>query len=350
MFFPQHNGALGLDISDYALRIVDLSKKRGKLYLSSFNQIKIPTGDISEGVIKNPDRVVLLINQLIREAKGNKILKKEVIAVLPETKTFIKLLEIPKVEEEKIGEEIKKELKNHLPVSIEEQYLDWQVISADDEKTYILAGVAPKDIVNSHLSLLQKADLLPLAFEIEAVAISRALMENSNGKMIIDIGAARTGLIIHDRDVVQLTVSLPISGEAITREISDSLNLEYKEAEKAKLVCGLDKTRCKGALRKILFDTMDNLIKEIDKAKNYYENLSEKNKISEIVLCGGGAYFLKIEKYLSHRLDMTVSLGNPLKFIEKDNLKQLKFPEDKSLTYTTAIGLAIRGTQKNQLL
>lgn len=353
MKFFASTTAFGLDISDFALRIVDLERKRGKFILNSFNEVKVPAGDIVEGEIKNPKRVSELINQLIKTARGEKNLKKEVVSVLPETKTFIKLIEVKNTAPENLSSVIKEELKKHIPLDIEEVYLDWQVISSGKGSIKVLTGVAPKNIVDSYLTILRQIDLIPLVLEIEAAAITRALTseDDNKAKILIDIGAARTGLIVFDQKVVQFTVSLPISGEKITQEISETLKLDYKKAEKAKFVCGLDKTKCKGALRKILFGTMDNLIAEINKTISFYKNhFPAGHEISEMILCGGGAYLLKIDKYLNHRLDLPVSSGNPLQFLQKDNLKQIKFPINKSLSYTTAIGLALRGTQKDNLI
>ena len=167
--------------------------------------------------------------------------------------------------------------------------------------------------------------------------------QKPQAKVVIDIGASRTGLIVFDHNTVQFTSSLHISGNKITQEISDTLDLDYKKAEKAKFVCGLDKTKCKGALRKILFARMDNLIIEINKAMTYYgDHFAHASEISEIVLCGGGANFQKIDKYLGHRLNLPVVSGNPLRLIDNESIKQIKFPTKRALSYTTAIGLALR--------
>lgn len=152
-------------------------------------------------------------------------------------------------------------------MDVEEVYFDWQVISSNKNGLKVLTGVAPKNIVDSYVNVLRQCNLIPLVLEIEAAAIARALITESDNKakMIIDIGATRTGLIVYDYNTVQFAVSLPISGEKITQEISQTLNLDLRKAEKAKMVCGLDENKCQGALRKILFNTMDNLIEEIQK-------------------------------------------------------------------------------------
>ncbi|MBU1164073.1 pilus assembly protein PilM [Patescibacteria group bacterium] len=351
MFSP-NTTAFGLDISDFAIRLVNLRKTRSSVSIESFNELKVPAGYIVDGEIKDEENVTKLLNKLLLTAQGKKLLKTEVVSVLPETKTFIKIITVKKTEKKELPKAIKLELKKHIPINIEEIYLDWQVISENEKTMNVLAGIAPKVIVDSYLNILRKVNLIPLVLEIEAAAISRALIAGDDkAKIIIDIGAARTGLIVYVHNTIVLTVSLPISGEKVTQEISQTLNIDYQKAEKAKYVCGLDKTRCKGALRKILFNSMDNLVFEIDKAVEFYTtHFPQSEKISQIYLCGGGAYLKKIDKYLSHRIKMEVITGDPLRTIKKDKLKEIKFPVNRSLSYTTAIGLALRGVDKNNLL
>jgi len=344
--------AFGIDISDFAIRLVAIQKNRSKIFITSFNEMKVPEGIIVNGEIKDQKKLVDSINKLLKTVSGSSLKQKEVISVLPETKTFIKVIDVEKTDDDKLAQAVQEELKNHIPLDIDEVYFDWQIIAEVKSGLKVLAGIAPKNSVDSYLTVLRQAQLIPLALEIEAAAISRALINpnDQKAKVIIDIGAARTGLIVFDHGTVQFTVSLPISGDRITQEISSSLKLDYKKSEKAKFVCGLDEAKCKGALKKILFGTMENLASEINKSLNFYKShFSQAEEISEVILCGGGAYFQKIDQFLSQRLNLQVSLGNPLQAIQNKNLNEIKFPVKKALSYTTAIGLALRGVQKDIL-
>jgi cell division ATPase FtsA len=100
------------------------------------------------------------------------------------------------------------------------------------------------------------AGLFPAALVIEAVAIARSLLpleeaQTTSATIIIDIGAARTGLIVFDQGTIQFTVSLPISGHKITATIATSLKLDEAEAEQAKILCGLDPKKCHGSMATI---------------------------------------------------------------------------------------------------
>lgn len=347
MISDLNKNIFGLDISDRALRLVQCKKRGKKIVISSYNELMVPPDIISSGVIKQTDKLIKLLDQLVKSAKGSKITSKNVIAVLPEPKTFIKVIEIPSDPNEKIIELVKEEIKNHIPFSPEEIYLDWQILKQDQKTIKLLIGAVPKDIVDTHFSVLEKSGLIPQVLEIEAAAIIRSLIgeNDQKAKIIIDFGAVRTGLIVYDQGTVQFTISLPISGIKITETIAKTLDLDSKKAEKAKIVCGLDQTKCDGALLKILMSAIDSLTSQIKKAIVFYKtNSPGNNPISEIILCGGGANFSQIDKVLSEKLKLPVKIGNP--FTKVKQTKKLTIPANKALSYTTAVGLALRSWQK----
>jgi len=352
MNYNLDNNIFGLDIGERALRLVQLKKRGKKILLASYNEVTLNPEIISNGQIQKEEELIKALNKLVKSANGSRVKTKKIITVLPEAKTFIKLIEISSPEnKEDLPELVKEEVKNHIPLSLEEIYLDWQIISQKSGQIKLLIGAVPKDTADPYSATLEKSGLLPYVFEIEAAAITRSLLtKNDKGaKIIIDFGAVRTGLIIYDHQTVPFTVSLPISGNKITETITKTLKLNSEEAEKAKVVCGLDSKKCEGALLKILLQSMDDLTKQIKKAITFYKsNFPNSNEISEIILCGGGANFSSIDQVISEKLGIPAKIGNPFTNIIQS--KKLTIPANKSLSYTTAIGLALRAFEKKDLL
>ncbi|OGY47431.1 MAG: hypothetical protein A3J65_04770 [Candidatus Buchananbacteria bacterium RIFCSPHIGHO2_02_FULL_45_11b] len=350
MNFFSNTSAFGLDIGERAIKLAQLKKRGKKIILAAYNELALPPEIIVNGEIKQPDKFADLLKQLVKTAKGNKIAGKELIAVLPETKTLLKVIEMPLDGEKEILEIIKKEIVNHFPVSPEEIYFDWQVLKQTSEKIKLVIGAVPKTIADSYFSAIEKSGFTPIIFEIEAAAIARSLMAeaDSQAKIIIDFGAVRSGLSVYDQKTLQFTASLPISGKKITETIAKTLNLDAKSAEKAKIVCGLDTKKCEGALLKILLKPIDELAARIKKAILFYkDNFPEGNQITEVILCGGGANFSQIDLVLSEKLKLPVKIGNPQL---KITAKKLTLPNNKIMSYATAIGLALRAEQKEKLI
>ncbi len=339
-FLTLSSDIFGLDIGDLSLKIAFLKKKGKKIQLKAYGEKKVPIGLFSRGEIKKQEEVIKIIRQFVKELK---IRTPYVVSVLPETKTFIKTIEIQSLVKENILESIKKEIQLYIPFKIEEIYFDWKIISERVNKTKILVGVSPKHIVDSYLFVLKNAGLKPVSLEIESIAILEALLDKKEKFLkplgIIDLGATRSSLIIVDEGIVQLTISLPLAGAVLTQSIADELKISFDQAQKMKI------DFCKGEKNEVVEKKVnlffENLTQSLINHLKFYEE-SSKRKIEKIIVCGGGANLPGLIPYFEKNLNIETIKGNPwVNILEKPPI-----PEDKSLIYTTALGLALRALQE----
>ncbi|MEK9130462.1 MAG: type IV pilus assembly protein PilM, partial [Patescibacteria group bacterium] len=364
----------GLDISDLSLKLIQLKKDRDQIKLYASNEIVVPEGCIVSGIIKKPKEVVELIKKIIKTSLGNKILTFNAVVSLPETKTFIKLIEISQIENKKIREIIEQEISQHIPLVKEDMYFDWQVIGKiiknNEQKMQILIGATPKNIVDSYADILEKAGVIIQVFEIEACAIIRNLIreEDNDPQIILDLGASRSSLIIYNHGIIQFSISMRFSGEKLTKLIASKLKINTKEAEKAKKLCGVDENKCQGIPREILLEYLSDLSEEIKKILVFHKtHFSFKRVFKRIILCGGGSNLIGLDDYLSTQTGLTVEKEIPwifksqclfdnkkatLKSILSDfffqsmfskKIKSCPFSEDKFASHATVLGLALRG-------
>ncbi|MFA5029253.1 MAG: type IV pilus assembly protein PilM [Patescibacteria group bacterium] len=350
-FFTTKEIAFGLDISDHCLRLVQLHKRGKKIRLQLYNEISLPSGCLEGGEIKQSKPFLEALVKLIKTRHGHGKLSDEVIAVLPESKTFLKVIDIPLVEKEKINDEIKLVLPQHVPLNIEEVYFDWQIIKTEAEKQTLIVGISPQNIIDSYVAILTQAGLIPTALEIEAAAIARAIVpdQDQEPKVVIDIGANRTGLFLIEEGFVKFTISLPISGNRLTQLIAEALELDREQAEQAKIVCGLDKNKCHGALLEILSDTIDELCRNILEATNFYrDNFKNAKELKQIMLCGGGACFSEMAANIQNKIKLAAVVANPWQNII--NPQNNYFSSGKSQSFITALGLARRGLSPETFL
>lgn len=352
--------AFGLDISTLSLKIAKL-KRKGKFFkLVSFGKREIEPGIIEKEKVENEAGLAKIIKKALIETKGEKIKTKYVIASLPEEKSFLRVIRMPKMTESDLNSAIPYEAENYIPMPIKEVYLDFQIISpAQNQLKYldILIAAIPKEIVDSYLFCFKKAGLQPLSFEIESTAISRALIKDETAPysvLMIDLGATRTGFIIFAGKSLKITSSIFISGQNFTEIISKNLNVAFNVAEELKIRCGLNKKKEEGKIFKALTPAIIEMVQQIKKHITYYESHNsvfglpfDGKKIEKILLCGGGANLIGLSEFLSSELKIPTEIGNPWinimpQFEEKNSL--LSFRD--SLEYTTALGLAIKGVKR----
>ena len=363
----------GLDISDSSLKIVKLKKKKKFFGLASFGETEIKSGVISGGEIKDEKELTRLIKAAVDSVKGEKLKTKYVIASLPEEKSFLQVIQLPKMKEEELEKVVHFEAENYVPLPIDQVYLDFQIVQSlynHLDHLDILITALPKKTVDPYLSCLKGAGLRPLAFEIESQAIARSLVKNEISPfplLLMDLGATRTSFIIFSGYSLKFTSSIPVSSKNFTEAISNNLKINLEEAEKLKKKYGLeDMARLKmyNGIKAIskneeifesLVPSLTDLIGQIKKYSDYYqthsphEHLPPGSKgIKKILLSGGGANLKGLASFLSSGLRIPVELANPWINILPKNKKevpQLSF--ENSLSFTTALGLALRGAKDN---
>lgn len=363
---------IGLDISDSSLKLVQLDKRRNAFRIQAIGKTDFAGKLLEKGEIISRENIIKAIKNIVEKPQYGKVTSEEAVVCLPESKTFIKLIEIEKTPNA-IENIIEAEIEKHIPMSISDIYYDWQIIGSSKHHQMILAGVAPKKIIDQYTKILEEAGLSAVAFEIESIAICRSLLleerpkfkgENKN-YIILDIGATRTGLTVYSKNTILFTISIPISGNEITNKIAESLKIDQVQAEKAKVICGLDEDKAQGVVKDILSDVIDGLISKINEAVDFYNShFPNRGPVSQIMLCGGGANIKKLNRIINEKLDINTVVGDPLvnldgvkddfskilhsikhletvkKYQAKDKPSSLN--NDFKTTFSTAIGLSLR--------
>lgn len=373
-FSDKSNFPIGLDISDLSLKLAQLKKTGDKIKIQAINKIALPNGILENGEIRDKEKAIKAIREIMEKPKYGKVTSSEVVACLPETKTFVKLIEVMKTSGN-TREAMEAEIEKHVPLAIDEIYYDWQIIEDLPDKQLVLMGAAPRAIVNQYTDLLDGAKLSISALEIEPVSICRSLLaeehnkfkgERKNNYGIIDIGAKRSSLTVYAKNTILFSFSMPVSGEEITKKIAEILKIELPQAEKAKIICGLDETMARGIIKDILYGMIKNLVSKINESLMFYNyHFPQYGPLDEIILCGGGANVKNLCEIISEYINIKVNLGNVFKnlneeqnklqgllsethtlgsnFFSKNSGKGAKLTQDTSLNFATAIGLALRG-------
>jgi len=389
----------GLDITDKSIKLVQAVPVNNKYRLQAWGQVNIKPGLIEQGDIIKPEAILVLLNKLIGSLEG-RLTSELAVVSLPETKSFLKLFKLKKVsgEEKKDDKDllvkaIETELPKEIPLPLNNMVYDYQVVRESSNHWHVLVGAVPRDIVLEYTELIKKAGFKPLALEIEAQSITRALIYGENGRskksvenksrskikldflgkilpkkikqsqspsknlnntvkqsasppkstIITDLGANRSSLIVYHHETIQFTRTLELSGAQLSQTIANKLGLTLQKAEQAKIICGLDPKKCKDKVRPLFNAWVQELTREIKATISYSNTLNGLNAAPQpnILLCGGGAGLIGLAELLQKSLDLEVEVAVPLqKFIEPKKTKLI--PSKSVLGYTTAIGLALR--------
>ncbi|MBI4128549.1 MAG: type IV pilus assembly protein PilM [Parcubacteria group bacterium] len=350
----------GLDISDQSVKVAAIEKMNdGTLELVSFGEEVVHSGAIEHGEIKDPSFVARAIQSAMQSAIGKPLTSPYIIASLPEEKSFARVIQLPRMKKEELAAAVPWEIEANIPLPVDQVYYDWQTVSAEAnslDHVDILIGATPQGVVDQYLDTVRKAGLTPFAFEVESIPVSRALLVNGVAEkpvLICDLGFNRTSFIIVSGEAVRFTSSTTFSSGQMTQQIAKDLAISLVEAEKVKRTYGLDKKQLGGKILRSVSDILARIVGYAQTHIAYYRDHGTHEhgtppEISEILLCGGGANLIGLDTFLSVELKLPVRRGNPWTNILKPPLKEIPLlPYERSLSYATAIGLALRAVEES---
>jgi type IV pilus assembly protein PilM len=335
----------GVDFGDLFVKVVQLENDGSKDCVRAYATQSIPAGSIEDGRIVDKQKVAEALRSAVAASGPKKIKTKKVVCSLPESKVFLRIVSIPKMEKSEISEAIKWEIEASIPLSVDQVYYDWQLIGEVDNKQNILTVAVSREIIDDLLEVFEMVNFEVHCLEAESIAMARSLIKNSEEEkvvsLIVDLGSKRTNFVVVEGNLPFFTSSISFSSNGVTDAIAKTLGVSNEEAEKIKFLEGVGFRNNDDSIFNSIKSYLEGLAIEIDKTIDFYHstNLTSSN-VSRIIICGG-ANLKGLVPYLTKRLGQRVFVGDPWTNLDfGDRLPIIN--KDKSLQFTTAIGLAMR--------
>lgn len=340
---------MGLDISDRAAKFVKFDTLASEI--ECYGELEIPEGLIEHGSIKSEDGVAAAFKNYF--SKNQKHFNPFVAVSLPEESGFLRVVQVPKIKQEDIGNAIRWEIEGNVPLPSEDLYFDYEVINNPEftgkDHLDVVITAFPKTIIESYLRVLRAAGFRPLALELESQAIIRSVIPAIQKKAVVvaDMGKTRTSLIVYAAGALRYTTTIDFGGKILEENISRSMNVPLAEARELKIKYGISKSEFEGKLFSDLLPALSALADEFKRTIEYYlhhaEHSHDGNAIEKILLVGGDANLFGLSTYLSSTLKIPTGIVSPLElFFEAQARPISPLPRHTSLGYATAMGLALR--------
>ncbi len=341
--------SFGLDISDESLKFVELVSSQNKIIISRYGERKIPTGVIESGKIKDPQKMKDILTSL-RKEEG----VKSVRVSLPEEQVYLFKIKLDKAGLTNVREAIELSLEEHIPISAPDAIFDYELLSETDQNLELQVAAIPKNVIEDYLLVFQDSFISVQSFELEAQAISRAIIKKGDMDtyMIVDFGQTRTGIFIISKGSVTFTSTLDVGGGMLNSVIAKNFKISLEEAKKMKQMYGLQRNVENKEIFAVLLNSVSVLRDEIVKHFLYWhthknEEGDDNPPIKKVILCGGDSNLIGLADYLSVSMKNQVEMANVWSNIvnTKDYTPEINFRQ--SLSFSTALGLALGDFDKS---
>ena len=329
--------AIGLDISDDAVRAVRLVRKKGKLVPDSYYEKILPAGVVSSGEINNKEALIKILSSLKSES-GAEFVR----CSLPDEKAYF----FPMDFEIEPGLDIKQNVEFHMeenvPVSPQDAIFSVSLApekGAKNNRIHANICVVQKETAERYADILSAASLPPVSFLVSSQAAAKAVISKRNTSpcIVACVNKNKSLISIVDKGEVRFSSTSNVGAEALLYSPDDD---QSKKTTKNEL----------SPEKKTYFDgnAVKNLGSDISKVIEYWESRDiegnkdpESEKIRKIFFCGDVILREDLGERLSSDLNIPYEIANVwvnvLSF--SDTIPAL--PAAESLNYAAAVGLAL---------
>ena len=204
---------------------------------------------------------------------------------------------------------------------------------------------------------------------LEPLASAEAALsqeEKEAGVVLVDIGGGTTDVAIFKDCIIRHTAVIPFGGNVITEDIKEGCSIIEKQAELLKIkfgsawpgenkeneivsIPGLRGREPKEIslknLSKIIHARVVEIIEQVYlEIKNYGYDENKKKLIAGIVLTGCGSQLKHIKQLVEFVTGMDTRIGFPNEHLASESDDEFSSP-----VYATAVGLLLKGVNKNQM-
>jgi type IV pilus assembly protein PilM len=366
LLFWKKGAILGVDIGTAFIKVVLIEKVDEKVILRNYGELALgPSAGMATGQSTNlpPAKIAEELRALLKEAK---ISPSQTFVAIPFSASLLSIVDLPDIGKKELETMIPIEARRYIPVPLNEVSLDWWVLpkhipTTKVEQTPTVANAAPvlqttveviiaaihNEVIERYESIKRNAQISggPSHFEIEIFSTLRAVVgRDLSPILVIDLGASSTKLALVHEGFVHASHVISMGAQDISLGLSRSQGISFAQAEEIKCRVGMigdEDGRDVLAVAEIL------LVNIMNEATRFVEGYEQKHgtKIAKVILVGGGARLLGLEKVVAQsfpgaviekgdpfaRVDTAVFLGKTLKEIGPD--------------FATALGIALKGLE-----
>ncbi|MFZ1640836.1 MAG: pilus assembly protein PilM [Candidatus Contendobacter sp.] len=332
--FTRKEPILGIDIGPSAVKLVELSRSGSRFRVEGFAIEPLGEGMVEDRNPTDTDDMAEAIRRVCRKA-GTRV-RRAAVAV-PTSSVITRTVPMPAdFKERDIETNITVEAAQYIPYPVEEVYLDFEAKGrspASNDIQDVMLVATRKENVDTREATLKNAGLTPAIVDVEAYALEntfRLLMDGlpktSGGEgalslskardsltALVDIGATITNLYILQQDRVIFTREQRFGCDQLTVRIAEAYGLPRDQAEQAKRSGAVSEdypTAILEPFKQMLAEQIGHGLQFFFSSDQY---VSGRYNVDTIVLSGGGATIIGLDRVVADVLGIATVVANPFK-------------------------------------
>lgn len=370
---------VGLDIGSSKVKAVQLKKVGNKYEIERFGVADVyPGGDRSASQASTFE---LKANAARQALENGRISAKYAVSAVAGESIIVRYIQMIEMLEEELKKALRYEAEEYLPFALDEVNIDSVVLgpSATPGKLDVLLVCARKDLINEHYQIIRSLGLTPLVIDVEGFAFLNAFEAcykptSSDCFALVNVGAETTNINIYIGGTSRFSRDIAIAGNAITAAIMNKTGVPFAKAEQVKRAVGAPAQEAKEAdgegesslistirgtveritgtdlgddslesnSAKAIGQTLEQLIGEVRRSIQFFENQAGGATVTRVFLGGGTARMKNLPEFLSAGLQLPVEIVDPLRTVAVGREVKRELVEEHREQLAVGIGLALR--------
>ncbi len=336
-----------LDMGSSAIRVVQLRGSGTNRTLVKYGaapinvQLALSDAQVDRAAIGS------VIRQLLTESD---ITTKNVVVGLPANKTFVTVVDLPKMNPQELASTIKYQADQYIPMAVDDAKIDWSVLGdspVEAGKTEVLLASVSNQFSEKRMELLESIGLNVIGLEPESLALSRSLSPVTGGQgaqMILDMGEYATDIVMTLGGIPRLVRSIPTGGQSLLKSAKQNLNIDDNQSRQFVYKFGFDKTKLEGQIFKALEPSAQVIVTEIQKSMKFFAGRYKNAQLGGIVTSGAAALLPGFHQYMSDAAGgVPVQAGNSWQNVSYSNSSHEQLMS-LNHQFAVATGLALRSS------
>ncbi|HBO99171.1 MAG TPA: hypothetical protein DD637_04975 [Verrucomicrobia bacterium] len=259
---------------------------------------------------------------------------------------------------DKLEQMVRFEMEQNIPFPMDEMICDHQVLgetAAGD--TSVMIAAAKTDQIEAIAAAVASTGFAPVLIDTEPFALMNVVKataaEPSDCVLLLDIGARTTSFLISEGEKLY-TRSIPLAGQALTKEIANALGCSQEEAEAYKRENGYvaaggvveDPDATRDRVSKVCRAVLTRLAAEISRSVNFYRSQQGGSAPTRLYLAGAGSLLPQLDGFFSESLGIEVEYLNPFNIVAAAPALDMAALESDAILLAPTAGIALHREKK----
>ncbi len=348
---------VGVDIGHKYIKLVQLERNGAIWKVTRTVKVPTPSDTMKDGIVTDIDVMAIAIRAALRE---HKISATSAVVGVSGASVIVRTLTVSKMTPAMLRKSIKYEAGRYVPSSIDDSYIEFEILrDVGEEQMEVLIVAAPREVVESKVKAVEKADLDVDIVDVEAFAMYRSLIESDESSILhqmtvalVDIGATATTVSVVSEGAFVMTRTIVLAGQVLTDALKTYFQLTDEQAETGKSQLDFTPLVTEAVIEnqplRVIQPHVDDLSREIRRSLGYFQSQqtesTKNNPVTHVVLTGGGAKLKGLGTYLGNKLGVEVITSGVF-----ENPRFLNSSDEElgaGMEWSVAAGLAMRAFAK----